>query len=140
VLTSLITVLVAGALTFAFAHRLWRNRAFHRDAVRATALVTGRQLHEERSVDGRWEGYHALTLRFTTMDGRTVTTGVNAYGPRAPKEGREVGIHYDPRNPQDVRLDTLLGRGTCWLVPTTLVCAVVLVIGLVALVRGLMAG
>ena len=136
-LTSLITVLVAGTLTIAFAYRLGQNRGFHRDAVRATALVTGRRLHQERSVDGRSTRYHALTLRFTAVDGRTVTAEVNAYGPRAPKEGRQVGIHYDPGNPRDVRLDTLLGRGTCWLVPATLVCAAVLVIGLVALVRGL---
>lgn len=138
VLTDLLTTLVAGALTGYFANLLRRSRAFHRNAVRSQALVTGRTLHERMTVRGDRERYHSVSLRFTAVDGRTISTEIDVAGLRPPQSGRRVRIRYDPRNPRDVRLDTPFGRGYLWQVPALLACASVFVIGLVALVRAVL--
>jgi len=76
------------------------------------------------------------TVEFTTADGTSVRATSSVGGnPRHGNVGDTVTVHYDPRNPQRVRVDAAVGRtGTCIEVVFIVLGTVVAAIGIVVLV------
>lgn len=128
---------VGGVLAGSFLYSLIWSRRFLRRAVPGAAVVTDRELHSTRTGSSRRRWY-SIEVRFRTREGRTVTSEIDVSGTKAPKPGREVRVLYDPQDPEVARLDTPLGRGTCWKIPATLFGLCFFVGGLIAFVRTLL--
>jgi Protein of unknown function (DUF3592) len=75
------------------------------------------------------------TVQFTTAEGTQVTaTSPFGSNPRPGHVGDTVTVLYDPRNPQRVRVDTRVGRGTCLEVAFMLFGGAIAALGILILI------
>lgn len=135
-LFSVFITLIGGVLTGGFGYALVRNRAFRRVAERAAGEVTDRARHTNHDAGGQRSRTTNLTVVFRTRDGRRVQTRIQL-GDTRIRPGSQVRVLYDPRDPEITQLDTLVGRGTCWMVPGMLLGLAVFAGGAQAVVRAL---
>jgi hypothetical protein len=98
----------AGALFVVVSVRSRRSdRRFLATTQRASGVVTGIHWERPRSYDAQSHAAQAYAeLRFTLPDGRVIDT-TSDYGTPRPvaAEGETVTVLYDPRNPQQARVE-----------------------------------
>lgn len=113
------------------------SRRFARIAERATGTIVKLSFSRRASFGTVTSTGGSLypTVRFTTADGREVTAQSHVgSNPPPGKVGDTVGVLYDPRNPERVRVDTRTGRGCCLGVAFLLIGAALIAAAIVILV------
>lgn len=124
------------------------SRRFRGPGVRAVGKIVGFDTSTPGMVGAhgiRFSGWSAFgnqiiyrpTVEFTTAEGVAVTaTSAVGSNPRRGNVGEAVTLHYDPRNPQRVRVDSHSAMGTCFEAAFIVLGAVIAAGGIAILVAG----
>lgn len=105
-----ILAICGGCFAIYGAVSLVRTRNFLRRAQRAEGLIV--RWRTEPLEKGRTHNPSRYpTLRFTTLDGRTIETEADVAVTSPPADEEPVSVLYDPADPYRARLSTAGGRG-----------------------------
>lgn len=97
-----LSFLAGGCLVF------YQDRRLSRGGGRADAEVV--KLDKARQRDGGWT--YTPVVRFRTADGAVMVARAKVgWNRRAASPGDRIGIRYQTSNPENVVIDTLMGRG-----------------------------